>query len=164
MEFQAACSAAGPKLGDYTQWVRWRAPIVNNKKKQSQKEESIPGRLLVTPDVPWCGSGWRRPRLAASPGRPEAPGSAGLCYLLAHTQRARRSSLRRLGWPSRRHRSPRAVAPKSPSQGGGMLARRLEGAASPWTRPQSAAPAGLPAVYLAHPQTAAEAAEAAVAA
>ena len=25
MEFRAACSAAGPKLGDYTHWVRQRA-------------------------------------------------------------------------------------------------------------------------------------------
>ena len=26
-KFRAACSAAGPELGGYTQWVRWRAPI-----------------------------------------------------------------------------------------------------------------------------------------
>ena len=38
MEFRAACSAAGPKLGDYTQWVRWRAPTEKNKETQSQNE------------------------------------------------------------------------------------------------------------------------------
>ena len=26
-KFQAACSAAGPELEGYTQWVRWRAPM-----------------------------------------------------------------------------------------------------------------------------------------
>ena len=39
MEFRAACSAAGPKLGDYTQWVRWRAPTEKNK---NQKIETYP--------------------------------------------------------------------------------------------------------------------------
>ena len=36
MEFWAACSAAGPKLGDYTQWVRWRAPTERNKKTKTK--------------------------------------------------------------------------------------------------------------------------------
>ena len=33
MVFREACSAAGPKLGDYTQWVRWRAPTEKSKEK-----------------------------------------------------------------------------------------------------------------------------------
>ena len=41
MEFRAACSAVGPKLGDYTQWVRWRAPIERNKKTKT-KEKAYP--------------------------------------------------------------------------------------------------------------------------
>ena len=36
MEFQAACSAAGPKHGDYTQWVRWRAPTEETKIKKQK--------------------------------------------------------------------------------------------------------------------------------
>ena len=40
MEFRTACSAAGPKLGDYTQWVRWRAPTEKNKKNKNQKRET----------------------------------------------------------------------------------------------------------------------------
>ena len=44
MEFRAACSAAGPKLGDYTQWVRWRAPTKKNEKKQSQRRKVYPDR------------------------------------------------------------------------------------------------------------------------
>ena len=40
MEFRAACLAAGPKLGDYTQWVRWRAPTEKNKKNKNQKKKA----------------------------------------------------------------------------------------------------------------------------
>ena len=51
MEFRAACSAAGPKLGDYTQWVRWRAPTEKNERRDKQvvsKEDrrEDPARLL----------------------------------------------------------------------------------------------------------------------
>src|SRR3954468_13169894 len=38
MEFLAACSAAGPELEDYTQWVRWRAPTEKNKKTETKKK------------------------------------------------------------------------------------------------------------------------------
>ena len=41
MEFRAACLEAGPKLGDYTQWVRWRAPTERNKKTKT-KEKAYP--------------------------------------------------------------------------------------------------------------------------
>ena len=37
MKFQAACSAAGPELGDYTQWVRWRAPTEKNKDQEGEE-------------------------------------------------------------------------------------------------------------------------------
>ena len=42
-EFRTACSAAGPELGDYTQWVRWRAPTEKNK-NQEGKETYSDGR------------------------------------------------------------------------------------------------------------------------
>ena len=49
-EFRTACSAAGPELGDYTQWVRWRAPTEKNK---NQKEEgNVLGRPSALPDAP----------------------------------------------------------------------------------------------------------------
>ena len=38
MEFRAACSAAGPKLRVYTQWVRWRAPTERNKKTRTEEK------------------------------------------------------------------------------------------------------------------------------
>ena len=62
LKFRTACSAAGPKLGDYTQWVRWRAPIEKNKKNKNQKKKAYSdGRsskflLLVDP----CFSLWGR--------------------------------------------------------------------------------------------------------
>ena len=31
IKFRPACSAAGPELGDYTQWVRLRAPTKRSK-------------------------------------------------------------------------------------------------------------------------------------
>ena len=40
MEFRAACSAAVPKLGDYTQWVRWRAPTEKNKNQEGEETYS----------------------------------------------------------------------------------------------------------------------------
>ena len=39
-EFRTACSAAGPELGDYTQWVRWRAPIEKNKNQEGEETYS----------------------------------------------------------------------------------------------------------------------------
>ena len=42
-EFRTACSAADPELGDYTQWVRWRAPTEKNK-NQKGKETYSDGR------------------------------------------------------------------------------------------------------------------------
>ena len=41
MEFWAAYSAASPKLGDYTQRVRWRAHTERNKKTRT-KEKTYP--------------------------------------------------------------------------------------------------------------------------
>ena len=38
MKFQTACSAAGPELGGYTQWVRWRAPMEDYKNKNKAQE------------------------------------------------------------------------------------------------------------------------------
>ena len=38
MKFQAASSAAGPELGDYTQWVRWRAPTEKDRNLKKKKE------------------------------------------------------------------------------------------------------------------------------
>ena len=38
-KFRAACSAAGPELGGYTQWVRWRAPTEDCKKQKQEKKE-----------------------------------------------------------------------------------------------------------------------------
>ena len=40
MEFRAAYSAVDPKLGDYTQWVHWRAPTEKNKKNKNQKKKA----------------------------------------------------------------------------------------------------------------------------
>src|SRR4051812_956940 len=134
MEFRAACSAADPGLGDYTQWVRWRAPIEKNKKTET-REKTLTRMAARDARCTLVRSGWRRPQLAVWPGRPEAPGSACLCRLLAPTQWARRSSPRRLGLSSWRHRSPRGVVPKSPSQDGGALVSRLEGVALPRLRP-----------------------------
>ena len=44
IKFRPAGSAAGPKLGDYTQWVRWHAPTERNKnkKKKRTKEKAYP--------------------------------------------------------------------------------------------------------------------------
>ena len=44
MKFRAPCSAAGPKLGDYSQWVRRRAPTEKSKEKQSQNKAYPDGR------------------------------------------------------------------------------------------------------------------------
>ena len=39
LKFRAACSAASLKLGDYTQWVRWRAPTERNKKNNKGQKD-----------------------------------------------------------------------------------------------------------------------------
>ena len=42
-EFRTAYSAASPKLGDYTQWVRWRAPTEKSKNQEGE-ETYLDGR------------------------------------------------------------------------------------------------------------------------
>ena len=46
VKFQAACSAAGPKLGGYTQWVRWRAPTekYKNQRRRNKKDTRMAAR------------------------------------------------------------------------------------------------------------------------
>jgi hypothetical protein len=36
LKFRVACSAAGPELEGYTQWVRWRAPTLDYKKRKQE--------------------------------------------------------------------------------------------------------------------------------
>ena len=45
LEFRAACSAAYPELGAYTQWVRWRAPTKKN--KEAKQKERMHTRMAV---------------------------------------------------------------------------------------------------------------------
>ena len=63
MKFQAACSAAGLELRDYTQWVHWRAPTRKVKGKiENTNPDGCPRGEEFVGDLP------QRRGLALEPG------------------------------------------------------------------------------------------------
>ena len=157
LKFRTACSAADPKLRDYTQWVCWRAPTERNKKNKGPKKRHT--RTAARDARNALVQLWRASPSARSfawtsrSARFSGPVPPPRTHPTGAALVASASGAAELAVPA-----SRGGVPKSPSLDGGSLASRLEGVASPRPRPRSAAPEVPPAACPVHLQTTAEAA------